>query len=103
VPAEVAGTALASFHSDAANGERAEFWVHTDTTRPADRDAATGCSSAERSRTAEAVAREAAGSSWRRPGGGEPELPPLLADLNALGSLMRNVWSARWRAWASPP
>ena len=50
VPAEVAGTGLVSFHSDAANCERAEFCVHTNTTRPARSPAATGCSSSERSR-----------------------------------------------------
>ena len=35
VPAEVAGTGLVSFHSAAASCERAELWVHTNTTRTA--------------------------------------------------------------------
>ncbi len=51
MPAEVAGTGAASFHSEAASCERAEFRVHTNTTRPADQPGTTGRSSSGTSRT----------------------------------------------------
>ena len=47
MPAEVAGTGLWSFHIAAASCERAELWVHTNTTRSATRAGEVGTQQVE--------------------------------------------------------